>query len=191
MANLGEVKSQGYELSLKLNHVFSNGLRLWANANMTHATNKIIFADDPILKAAYRRRAGYAINQTSSFIDGGFINSWDDLYGSPVADTNNESKLPGDYLIVDFNGDGQITDDDQAPYQYSSTPQNTYSTSLGVDWKGFSASVMFYGVNNVSRVIDFPTFHSSSNVAYGTYWSKDGSGEIPMPRYNTSAPKRS
>jgi len=191
MANLGEVKSKGYELSLKLNHVFSNGLRLWANANMTHATNKIIFADDPILKAAYRRRAGYAINQTSSFIDGGFINSWDDLYGSPVADTNNGSKLPGDYLIVDFNGDGQITDDDQAPYQYSSTPQNTYSTSLGVEWKGFTASVMFYGVNNVSRVIDFPTFHSSSNVAYveGTYWSKDGSGEIPMPRYNTSAPK--
>lgn len=189
-ANLGEVKSQGYELTLKLNHAFSNGIRLWANANMTHATNEIVFADDPQLKAAYRKRAGYAINQTTSFIDNGFINTWDDLYGSPGSQSFNENKLVGDYQIIDFNGDGQITDDDQAPYQYSSTPQNTFSTSLGIEWKGFSANVMFYGVSNVSRTIEFPTFHSTSNVAYveGTYWSKDGSGEIPLPRYGTTLP---
>lgn len=190
-ANLGEVESKGYEIELKLNKVFNNGMRLWGNFNMTHATNKIIYADDPELKPAYRKKAGYAINQTNSFIDGGFINSWDDLYGSPVADANNGHKLPGDYLIMDFNGDGMITDDDQAPYQYTDTPQNTYSATLGFEWKGFSASVQFYGVNNVSRVIDFPTFHSTSNVAYveAAYWDKDGSGEIPIPRYNTSAPK--
>ena len=190
-ANLGKVESKGYELELRVNKVLNNAMRLWGNFNMTHAKNKIIFADDPELKAAYRKKEGYAINQTHSFIDGGFINTWDDLYGSPVSDTNNDSKLPGDYIIMDFNGDGQITDDDQAPYQYTDTPQNTYSATLGFEWKGFSALIQFYGVNNVSRVIDFPTFHSTSNVAYveGTYWSKDGSGDIPMPRYNTSAPK--
>lgn len=189
-ANLGEVKSKGYELSVRLNYVFKNDLRLWANANMTHATNKIIFADDPELTAAYRRRAGYAINQTHSYIDGGFINSWDDLYGSTVSESYNDSKLPGDYAIIDFNGDGQITEDDQAPYKYTDTPQNTYSTTVGVEWKGFSATVQFYGISNVSRLVNFPTFHSTSNVAYveGTYWSKDGSGEIPMPRYGTNAP---
>ena len=92
---------------------------------------------------------------------------------------------------MDFNGDGKITDDDQAPYQYTDTPQNTYSATLGFEWKGFSASVQFYGVNNVSRLIDFPTFHSTSNVAYveGTYWSKDGTGELPAPRFTISAPK--
>nr|WP_203558623.1 TonB-dependent receptor [Bacteroides sp. 51] len=190
IANLGKVKSKGYEISLRLNHVFNNGLRLWGNANMTHATNEVVFADDPELKAAYRKKAGYAINQNHSFIDNGFINSWDDLYGTTVSEANNASKLPGDYVIVDYNGDGIIDDDDQAPYEYTGTPQNTYSTTLGAEWKGFSVTVQFYGVNNVSRTIDFPTFHSSSNVAYveSQYWSKDGSGEIPMPRYGTSAP---
>ncbi|MCD8167354.1 MAG: TonB-dependent receptor [Bacteroides sp.] len=189
-ANLGKVKSKGYELSLRLNYIFNNGLRLWGNTNMTHATSKIIFADDPELTAAYRKKAGYAINQTHSFIDNGFINSWDDLYGATVAESNNASKLPGDYIIVDYNGDGIIDDDDQAPYGFSSTPQNTYSTTVGAEWKGLSVTVQLYGVNNVSRTIDFPTFHNSSNVAYveGSYWSKDGSGEIPMPRYGTSAP---
>lgn len=189
-ANLGEVKSKGYELSLKFNQVFQNGFRLWANGNLTHATNEIIFADDAPLKPAYRKKEGYAINQTTSYINGGFINTWDDLYGSPTSQAYNESKLPGDYLIIDFNGDGQITEDDQAPYQYSSTPQNTYSAALGIEWKGFSANIMFYGVNNVSRTVEFPTFHSTSNVAYveGRYWSKDGTGKIPLPRYGITTP---
>ncbi len=130
-ANLGKVKSKGYELSLRLNHVFNNGLRLWGNTNMTHATNKVIFADDPELTAGYRKKAGYAINQNRSYIDGGFINSWDDLYGATTSEANNASKLPGDYVIVDYNGDGVFDDDDQAPYGYSSTPK----TPIAPPWE--------------------------------------------------------
>ena len=44
-------------------------------------------------------------------------------------------KLPGDYNIIDFNGDGIVDNDDRAPYQYASTPQNTYNASLGFEWK--------------------------------------------------------
>ena len=34
-------------------------------------------------------------------------------------ETNNSTKLPGDYQVIDFNGDGKITSDDKAPYQYN------------------------------------------------------------------------
>lgn len=98
----------------------------------------------------------------------------------------NGNKLPGEYNIIDFNADGIINDDDQAPYQYSGVPQNTYSATVGFEWKGFSASVQFYGVSNVTREVTFPTFHTQSNVAYveDNVWSKENGGAVPMPRWS-------
>lgn len=190
-ANLGKVESQGWEWSLRSNYVFRSGLRLYGQFNMSHATNKVLFADDPQQKVAYRKQQGYAINQTTSFLDYGHIRSWDDVYGSTERLSNNSYKYSGDFLIMDFNGDGLIDDNDQAPFQYSDVPQNTYSTTVGVEYKGFQASVQFYGVSNVTRVVDFPTFHrSAKNIAYveGTYYNIHTGGNIPMPRWNSTAP---
>jgi TonB-linked outer membrane protein, SusC/RagA family len=188
-ANLGEVRSHGLELELKLNHKFSNGIRLWANTSMTHAVNKIMFKDDPQLLPAYQKNAGYAIGQTRSYLNTGVMSSWDDVYGSTARSTNNNNKLPGDYNIIDYNGDGVIDSYDKAPYQYSSNPQNTYNATLGFEWKGFSCFVQFYGVSNVTREVTFPTFTPSGSnaVAYveGNYWNKNTGGNIPLPRWST------
>lgn len=137
-ANLGKVSSHGYELELRLNHTFNNGIRAWLNTSMTHAVNKVKFRDDAPLKPDYQKGAGHAINQVYSYIDHGNLATWDDVIGSPVWTTGNDAKLPGDYNIVDFNGDGVIDADDRAPYQYSTMPQNTYNASIGAEWKGFS-----------------------------------------------------
>lgn len=190
-ANLGETESQGYELVLRSNYVFANKMRVYANFNMTHATNKVLFADDPALKAAYRKSVGYCIDQTRTYLDQGFIRSWDDLYGSTQRISNDDAKLTGDYLIMDFNGDGIIDDNDQAPYKYSGIPQNTFSTTVGFEYKGFQISAQFYGVTNVTRAIDFPTFNRNKNIAYveGNYYTIDGGGNIPLPRYGTTLPE--
>lgn len=188
VANLGRVSSHGYELELNLNHTLNNTIRLWVNSSMTHAVNKIDFRDDPQLLPAYQKREGYPMGQARAYLDYGFIQTWDDLYGSTERATNNGNKLVGDYNIVDFNGDGIIDTYDQAPYKYADTPQNTFNVSLGFDWKGFSCFVQFYGVSNVTREVSFPTFHSTSNVAYveGTYYTKDKGGDIPLPRWTTT-----
>ena len=180
-ANLGIVDSKGYEIELRINHTLSNGIRLWVNSNMTHAINEVKFRDDAELLPDYRKNAGYAIGQTKAYINEGYLKTWDDVYGSTIRDAYNENKIVGDYNIIDFNGDGIIDDFDRAPYQYTGVPQNTYSVSLGMEWKGFSAFMQFYGVNNVTREVTF------SHVAYveGDYWSKDFDGGIPYPRWAT------
>jgi TonB-linked SusC/RagA family outer membrane protein len=185
-ANLGSTKSHGYELELRLNHVFANKMRLWANTNYTHAVNEVIFRDDPVLRDAHRKAAGHAIGQTNSYINNGIYTTWDEILGSTERESYNGNKLPGEYNIIDFNADGIINDDDQAPYQYSGVPQNTYSATVGFEWKGFSASVQFYGVSNVTREVTFPTFHTQSNVAYveDNVWSKENGGSVPMPRWS-------
>lgn len=184
-ANIGKMTTKGYEMELKVNHEFSNKIRVWANANMTHAVNKVLFRDDPELTLAHRKSAGYKLNQQKAFIDDGFIKSWDDLYASTYRESSNSLKLPGDYIILDFDGDGLINDNDRAPYQYSDVPENTYSLSLGSSWKGFSFYVQFYGVNGVSRTVDFPTFwREGVNIAFeeGKYWTVANGGDITMPR---------
>ena len=187
-ANLGKVDSHGYELELRLNKTFANGMRAYLNANMTHAVNEVKFRDDPALKPAYQRAEGHALDQVYSYIDQGNLATWDDVIGSTAWTTDNDNKLPGDYNIVDFNGDGVIDTNDSAPYQYSSIPQNTYSLSAGWEWKGFSVYAQFYGVNNVTREINFPTFRSTAHVAYveGDYWTPRGTATLPTPRWGTT-----
>lgn len=188
-ANLGKASGKGYEAELRLNQVFKNGLRVWANISVTHAKSLQIFRDDAELLDDYRKNAGFAIGQTRSYQDYGYLKSWDDIYGSTERNGNNR-KYAGDYNILDYNGDGIIDQADRIPVQYTGSPQNTYNTNVGFDWKGLSVFVQFYAVNNVTRIVNFPTFNSVTNVnvAYeeGTYWSKANGyqGDVPLPRYS-------
>jgi TonB-linked SusC/RagA family outer membrane protein len=187
-ANLGEVKTHGYELELRFNKNLNKWTRLWANLNMTHAVNKIIVKDDAALLPAYQKKAGYSIGQYTSYISSGYCNTYDQLYGSTQHDKNDTQKLPGDYNIIDFNADGVIDTKDQVPYAYSSTPQNTYNATIGFEWKGFSCFVQFYGVTNVTRDVTLGSFGSNLDNVYniGSWWSKDNiTADVVVPRWSS------
>ena len=185
-ANLGRVRTTGYELELRINKTLSNKMRLWSNLNMTHAKNLVLVKDDAELLPAYQKQAGYSIGQNRAYVDKGYANTYDQLYGTPQHNTNDSHKLPGDYYIIDFNGDGVIDNKDLTPYGYSGTPQNTYNATIGAEYKGFSTFVQFYGVSNVTRVVTLTSFGSQLNTVYdmGTWWSKDiPDADVTMPRW--------
>ncbi len=189
-ANLGEVTTHGYELELRFNKQLNKNARVWANLNMTHAVNKVEFKDDPDLYPDYQKSAGYSMNQQHAYVDYGFISSYDELYGSTKHDTSDDQKLVGDYNIIDYNADGVIDSDDSIPYGYTDTPQNTYSATLGFEWKGLSVSLQFYGVKNVTRYVALTDFYQNLDNVYdnGTWWtSSTNSGEITPSRW-TSTP---
>ena len=189
-ANLGEVHTNGYEIELRFNKVFPNKMRLWANMSMTHAENNIKVKDDAPLLPSYRKEAGYAIDQVRTFLDKGMMQTYDDIYGSPKHDSNDNLKLPGDYYIADFNGDGVVDNvNDQVPYGYSGFPQNTYNTTIGFEWKGFNCFFQFYGVTNVTRnvqMISFADVMLANVYDQGTWWSTDrDNADIVTPRFNS------
>lgn len=185
-ANLGKAESKGFEVEVRFSKNINRNMRVWANLSMTHAANKIIDRDDPALKPAYQKQAGYVIGQTHSYLDKGFLNSFDDIYGSPSHDVYDASRLPGDYYIVDFNGDGVVDNKDSVPYGYSGTPQNTYNATIGFEWKGFSCFAQFYGVTNVTREVSLVSFGNHIDNVYniGDWWSGEtGTGDILIPRW--------
>ncbi len=188
-ANLGKAEVSGYELELRFNKQIGKDMRIWVNAAMTHAANKVIARDDPSKMPDYQKQAGYAIGQTHSYISGQFLNSWDAVYGSPSHDINDGSRLPGDYYIVDFNGDGVVDVLDSAPYGYSSTPQNTYNATVGFDWKGFSCFAQFYGVTGVTRDVNLSSFTNHLDNVYnlGKWWDGEScSGDVIIPGFYRS-----
>ena len=188
LVNQGEVKTHGYELEVRFNKVFANKMRLWANMSMTHATNEVIMRDDPSLLPSYRKAEGFAIGQTHAFISKHMTQTYDDLYGTPKHDVNDNQKLPGDYYIVDFNGDGVVDNtNDNVPYGYSGSPQNTYNATIGFEWKGFSCFAQFYGVTNVTRDVTMISLSDRmlANVYdQGTWWSDNHTNaEVLTPRF--------
>lgn len=186
--NKGKIRTTGYELELRVNKMFANGLRLWGNFNMTHARNKVLVKDDQASRPAYQKAAGHSVNQYYSYIDAGFIQNYDQLYGSPIHDSSDSQKLVGDYYIVDYNGDGVIDSKDSVPWGYTSAPENTFNATVGFEWKGFSAFAQFYGVTNVTRDVGLTSLASNLNTVYdtGTWWSKNTpDADVVVPRWNS------
>lgn len=177
-ANLGKTETKGYEVELMYDKLFSNGFNISLKATHSFAKDKILFRDDPELRPAYQKLAGYQIDQTRTFVNSGIIQSWDDLY-TTVLDKTNASRLPGDFKNVDFNADGVIDQNDVIPYGYPSRPQHNYTFTFGFGYKGIELTALFVGSYNVtvseSYYLLFPATYS---VAFP--WHK---ADAFMPEY--------
>lgn len=187
--NKGRTKTTGYELEVRLKYDFANGIHAYANMNMTHARNVVTEHDDPVMLPSYQKNMGFSIGQAKSYLDNGTAQSWDDVIAMTPHNTNDNQKLPGQYIITDFNGDGVIDTNDSAPYGFTGTPQNTYNATIGIDYKGFSIYAQFYGVNNVSRYVAFnslPKSYVHTVFKEGAYWSPSTPNGIPSLRMNST-----
>ncbi|MBP5338719.1 MAG: TonB-dependent receptor [Prevotella sp.] len=187
--NKGKIKNTGFEIELRFNKVLKNGMRFWANTNYTYAHNVIKLKDDPELIPSYRKAQGYSQGQYHSYIDNGYISTYDELYSTPEREKDDETILIGDHYIVDFNGDGKVDEtNDQAPYGYTENPEHTYNATIGWEWKGFSCFAQLYGVTGVTRDVGLPSFGDQLLTVYdnGTWWNPEqGGGEVVVPRFTT------
>ena len=187
--NKGKIKNSGFEVELRFNKVLNNGMRFWANTNYTYAHNEIKLKDDPELIPSYRKAQGYSQGQYTSFIDNGFIGTYDELYSVPAREKDDSQVLIGDHYIVDFNGDGIVDEtNDQAPYGYTENPEHTYNATIGWEWKGWSMFAQLYGVTGVTRDVGLPSFNNKLLTVYdnGTWWNPvDRTGEVVVPRFTT------
>ena len=187
--NKGKMKNSGFEFELRFNKVLHNGMRFWANTNYTYAKNKIILKDDPALIPSYRKAQGYSQGQYTSFIDNGFIGTYDELYSVPKREKDDSQVLIGDHYIVDFNGDGVVDEiNDIAPYGHTGNPKHTYNATIGWEYKGWSMFAQLYGVTGVTRDVGLASFNDMLLTVYdnGAWWNPaTGTGEVVVPRFTT------
>ncbi|MBT1697576.1 TonB-dependent receptor [Fulvivirgaceae bacterium PWU4] len=77
------------------------------------------------------------------FEDAGRYTSWEDIWSYPIY--KDRDVLPGDYKYEDWNGDGEINDQDQHPFAYDQTPYLNYSLAFDCAYKNFDMNFLFQG----------------------------------------------
>ena len=177
-ANLGAVKTNGYEIQLGLKHNFTKNMKAWGDLSYTHAKDIIIAKDEPLLRATHLKKEGFSIDQTTSAIPGSMMQNWDDVYMSTPISTGNDKKRLGYYDVVDFNGDGNYNgSSDNVPWGYPNRPQNTWNLTLGSSYKGLSLVAQIYAQTNTTRGYTLDSFSQNVGNLYfkenGDYWSKE------------------
>lgn len=160
--NLGETKNSGFEIELK--HVNKIGKDFYYNVgfNYSHASNEIVNMDESALKTSYRKLEGHPINQYFGLVADGFVTSAD-LTNSTFPVSTFGNVQVGDLKYRDMNEDGFIDSRDETFIGYSDIPENSYALTLGCDYKGLGFSVMFQGVDHVSRYYDAEAMYAFVN----------------------------
>ena len=151
--NLGETKNSGFEIELKHEKKIGKDFHYNVGLSFSHAKNTILNMDEPALETAYRKQAGHPIGQYFGLISDGFVTSADLANPDFPISTFGNVKV-GDLKYRDMNKDGFIDDRDVTFIGNSDVPENTYSLNLGANYKGFGLTVMFQGVDHVSRYYD-------------------------------------
>jgi TonB-linked SusC/RagA family outer membrane protein len=151
--NLGKTKNSGYEIELRHNKRINNDLEYMVGFTFSHAANEIIDMDEPDLKTDYRKREGHPIGQYYGLVVDGFVTAADLADPDFPVSTYGDVQV-GDLKYRDMNGDKFIDDRDETFIGYSNIPENSYALTLGANYKRFGLSLMFQGVDHVSRYYD-------------------------------------
>ncbi|KQM78114.1 hypothetical protein ASE74_15515 [Pedobacter sp. Leaf216] len=145
--NRGIVYNKGYEVELDYQKQIGS-ITVGLNAQLSYAKNKIVENDEPDGLPASLVRKGASVGQFFGYVTDGFYQSAADIAASPKL--QGYLPIPGDLKFKDLDGDGIVTSLDQKAIGHTNTPEYIYSFSPRVLYKGFSLSVLFQGVGNVS-----------------------------------------
>jgi TonB-linked SusC/RagA family outer membrane protein len=146
--NIGKVNSEGFEGTLGYNNSgkeFSWGV----SGNFTYAKSKIIFIDEAAGALSYQRQTGRPLNTYQLYNSIGIFRSQQELDSYPHV----PGAKVGDLKLLDYNGDQQITADDQTRTKYGNIPQITYGFTLNAAYKNFDLAVLFAGQAQVSQYV--------------------------------------
>lgn len=152
--NVGIVENKGYEIELNYRKSVNKDLSILARINLNYATNRQVYADEPLLPAdyAYRyRETDYRIGQMFGYIVDGYFSDQPDIDNSPVQNVGGHESRPGDFKYRDINGDNIVNERDITPIGYSIVPEYQYGGAFNVTYKTLDFSVLFQGIANVSN----------------------------------------
>lgn len=139
--NIGEMRNRGLEANItwksKVNDFsYSVNLNASFNQNRLEKWNEYLSKGWVYLDMPYQYL--YTMEAYS-----GLIQNWNEIYNAPYQ--SSQYMAPGDILIKDLNGDGQVNDEDKKAYsnRYRNDPVGQYGLNLYAAYKGFDLSALF------------------------------------------------
>lgn len=191
-SNVGKASSKGIDISLKYNKMINNTWWITGMGNFTYATSKFIRYEEPdYTKTPWKSRIGRSLNQQWGYVAERLFVDEEEVRNSPVQFGDYRA---GDIKYKDINGDGKITELDQVPVGYPTSPEIVYGFGLSGGGKGFDLSFFFQGLARETFWIDaaatspFVGGQRALLKAYAdSYWSENNRNLYALwPRLSTS-----
>ncbi|WP_158534898.1 SusC/RagA family TonB-linked outer membrane protein [Mucilaginibacter hurinus] len=142
--NLGITVYKGGELTMTYQNNIDN-LNYFISGNASIVSSKRVFMDEPPYPYDWMRRTGLPATASFGYQALGLVKDSEDAASS--ASTPGYTLKPGDIKYADLNSDNVIDRFDQKAIA-GLKPLWFYGTSLGINYKGFSVSVILQGVFN-------------------------------------------
>lgn len=151
-ANVGKAKSSGFDMSIDYNHSINKNLWITGRANFTYATSEFSVYEEPdYSKTPWLSKKGQSLNQNYGYIAERLFIDNEDIRNSPK---QFGEYMPGDIKYRDINNDGKITQMDQVPIGYPTSPEIVYGFGLSTGYKDFDFSFFLQGLARESFWID-------------------------------------
>ncbi len=189
LMNVGEVKNQGFEASLRYNGK-ANQVEYFADLKVWYAKNKIIYNSEPVQANDYAYRTGRQINQPYYLIALGFYTQ-EEINDPKIAKPTWSTVQPGDIRYQDQNGDNIIDGNDWYPVGNTDLPALTAGLTLGAKFRGFDFSALFHAVTQRDVYFSSPYYRAFqgrgkvSEVAFGR-WTPETAASATYPRLSAT-----
>jgi TonB-linked SusC/RagA family outer membrane protein len=145
--NAGEVKNIGWEFSLGYRHKLDNGFSWDINGNISRYKNEItklpetVIANGKFGGNSKMSVIGHAKGSVVGYVADGLFRSQEEIDNHAYQ----EHAGLGRIRWLDVNGDGKITEDDQA-WIYDPTPKFTWGLNVYLQYKNFDFTMFWQGV---------------------------------------------
>ena len=195
--NAGQMKNDGFEITLSSRKRFANGLEMGISGNMSYAKNRMIevFETDAQRENPNRTLTGRPFGTPFGYKALGLFSTADDKNSDGIIDAEDGYNVvqfgelhPGDIMYADLSGpdgvpDGRIDSHDLHPIGNPVYPLMTFGLTPDFRWKGFDVSLFFQGSAmssiNIRQFMTVPFENNGSNTAYEYFnnrWTPDTQG---------------
>jgi TonB-dependent starch-binding outer membrane protein SusC len=178
--NFGIVDNRGLEMVLGYNER-QGSFRYGFNGNFAFVRNKIVEVDEPERNVPWQVRTGLPqgahliYRSIGIFRDEAHVNSLPHVAGA----------RPGDIIIEDYDGDGQITPDDRQLFPLTTTPEITFGFSFNMGYRNWELRGLIQGHGNTLRYI----YTDQRQGTAGNYFQYDADGRWTPENTNASKPR--
>lgn len=177
--NYGIVDNKGFEVAVGYNDRV-NDFTYSLNGNLAFTRNKVVEFDEPAKSVPWQVLTGnpqgsqLVYHAIGIFRDEEQINKTVHVNGA----------IPGDIIIEDYNGDGEITADDRVLNKRTVNPEITYGFNFNLSFKNWSLTGLVSGAANSSRQV----LVSLQGLA-GNYFDYDAQGRWTPDNIDASKPR--
>ncbi|HTE23618.1 SusC/RagA family TonB-linked outer membrane protein [Flavitalea sp.] len=177
--NFGIVDNRGVEIELGYNDRkgdFSYGV----NANFAFARNKVVEFDEPAVSVPWQVMTGHPQGSQLLYKSIGIFRDVEQVNSLPHV----AGAIPGDVIIQDYDGNGEINNDDRILFDKTTNPEITYGFSFNLRYKNIELSALIYGVGTawVRRL-------GSQQGTQGDYYQYSADGRWTPDNIDASKPR--